>query len=103
MVVAGGGGGQGREGSKEEAGRESRQDGGARCALFVNRRGVAGNWEEMGELGENWRERGEVAAMRGPSVGLALPRCAGAPDTILPRRDQRGSAGSFIGLAPVMT
>jgi hypothetical protein len=31
---------------------------------------------------------------------LALPRGAGTPDRILPRRGRHGSAGLFIGLSP---
>jgi hypothetical protein len=40
---------------------------------------------------------------QGPGAELALPRCAGAPDRILPRRDWYGNVGSFIGLAPALT
>jgi hypothetical protein len=54
---------------------------------------------KMEEYGENRREGDGVAAKRAASVGLALPRCAGASDRILPHRDRHGSAGSFSGLA----
>jgi hypothetical protein len=100
MVMAGGGGGQGREGGEEEVGRERqarRRDKG--CSV----REPAGGCGKLGgnrRIGLNRQERCGVTAKRDPGVGLALPRCAGAPDMILPRRDQRGSAGSFIGLAP---
>jgi hypothetical protein len=65
--------------------------------------GVDGKLGEVGELGENRQEHGGVAGKRGPGVGLALPRCADALDMILLRRDRRGSADPFIGLAPAPT
>jgi hypothetical protein len=54
-------------------------------------------WEVSG--GRNQRESGGVAAKGAPGVGLALPRCVGAPDRILPHKSRHGSNGSFIGLA----
>jgi hypothetical protein len=59
-----------------------------------------GNFEVFGE---NRRELGGVAGKRGSIIGLPLPRCADAPDKILPRKDQHGSASSFIGHAPAPT
>jgi hypothetical protein len=39
-----------------------------------------------------------LAYTRGQGVGSELPRAAGAPDKILPRRGRRGGAGFFFGL-----
>jgi hypothetical protein len=63
----------------------------------VGNSGGKHRWKVSG--GRNRRESGGVAAKGAPSVGLVLPRCAGAPDRILPHRSRHGSAGSFIGPA----
>jgi hypothetical protein len=54
-------------------------------------------WEDSG--GRNRRERGGVAGKWARTIGLALSRCDGALDRILPRRGRHGSADSFNGLS----
>jgi hypothetical protein len=61
-------------------------------------------WDEGGgkhPAGKKRREAPDFAGKQALGVDLELPRAAGAPDRILPRRGQHGNAGSFIGLASV--
>jgi hypothetical protein len=51
----------------------------------------------------NWWVCGGVAGKLARGIDLALPRGAGAPNRILPRRGRHGSADSFIGLVPAQT
>jgi hypothetical protein len=75
-------------GGEAEAGRDRGDEAVAR--------GAAGNVGKMEGYGKNRRKSSGVAAKGAPGVGLALPRAAGTPDRILPRRGASTGAPTHL-------